>query len=240
VLAQASIGRIGGPGAIAPGIAHHVPLVVIGRAVVTGRVGQTEPMAHLVRQDGLVTISPGRLPGCVPEAALPIECGPAASAPGGAVEFAVEHQVDADIGAEVDGRVRRTGTIAEELGEHARTAEPDVVRARLREGIPTDRTAADNVDGVVGSLPPVVVEPRPRPSNKAVEVGERLGLRGDVRELAQDVDPRLRPRNGLSFGARRRLSRPEGGVQRQRFHAQQPPGAGWKLPSSPHDDPPVI
>ena len=170
VLRQASVSRTGGPGAIGPTVAHHVPFVVVGQSISTGGVRQAKAVAHLMGDHGLVAVAPGWLPGRVPEAGPTVERGIAAAAPGGSIQLTVEHQVDADIVGIIDRSVGRGGAVAEELGQHAAGAQADVVGPVMGERVPTRRAASDDIDIVVRDLAPIVIQTRLCPADDAVEV----------------------------------------------------------------------
>ena len=56
VLSEAAVRRVLRAGAVGPGVAHHVPAVVVGLAVLPGRVRQAEAVPHLVADHGDVRV----------------------------------------------------------------------------------------------------------------------------------------------------------------------------------------
>jgi hypothetical protein len=95
MLGQAAVGWIDETPAVGPGVAHHVPAVVIRKAIVARRVGQPKSVPHFVRHGGVTVVPIWRLPGGGPNPARSIEGRPSASPPSGTTYRRVEHQIDA-------------------------------------------------------------------------------------------------------------------------------------------------
>ena len=240
---HAAVRRIVGR-AVVPNVAHDVPSGVVGRTVRAGRVGEPEPVPHLVRDRSLVVISPGGNPRRAIGLGHSVSRERPAPAPGEPVEVGVEHQVDADEAREIhvgvgDGRAVAGRSPEVELEGIA----IDVVGTRLGEVVPAVDRAAREVHVVVRELTPEVIKPW-RAGSQHQCLKPRHGMRGDPRrvgEPAEDRRPRLRSADPLwgCGGLRPR------GVELKGLHGEErqrplPARGGARGLASHHDHAPMV
>ncbi len=158
-------------------------------------MGQTEAVAHLVRDGGLIAVSPGRLPGRIPDTRFAVERRPMAPAPGIAIQLIVEHHVNAQVAREIRRRIgQRCAVFEERVQQTSRIGQ--VLDPRLGKHEPSHAGCAGDIYVIVRDLSPIMIEPRIGTAEQSIEVSERLGFRGVPAVFAQDVDPGLGPTDG--------------------------------------------